>query len=63
MDRLDCEWVVLKPNDIVVRAFDGLKRMVHKEVDLSIKVGSQVLDPTFIVMDILPAYSCLLGRP
>ena len=42
--RLDCEGLVLKPNDIVVRAFDGSKRMVHGEVDLPIKVGSQVFN-------------------
>ena len=40
LDRLDYEGVVLKPSDIMVRAFDGLKRMVHIEVDLPIKVGS-----------------------
>ena len=39
LDRLDCEGVVLKPNDIIVRAFDRSKRMVHREVDLPIKVG------------------------
>ena len=40
LDRLDCEGLILKPSDIVVRAFDGSKRMVHGEVDLPIKVGS-----------------------
>ena len=40
LDRLDCDGLVLKPSDIVVRAFDGSKRMVHGEVDLPIKVGS-----------------------
>ena len=39
-DRIDCEGLVLNPSDIVVRAFDGSKRMVHGEVDLPIKVGS-----------------------
>ena len=29
LDRLDCEGVMLKPNDIIVRAFEGSKRMVH----------------------------------
>ena len=62
-DRLDCDGLVLKPSDIVVRAFDGSKRMVHGEVDLPIKVGSQVFNSTFYVMDIRHAYSCLLGRP
>ena len=34
LDRLDCEGLTLKPNNIVVRAFDGSKRMVHGEVDV-----------------------------
>ena len=63
MDRLDYEGLVLKPSDIVVRAFDGSKRMVHGEVDLPIKVGSQVFNSTFYVMDICSAYSFLLRRP
>ena len=63
LDKLDCEGVVLRPSDVVVRAFDGSKRLVHGEVDLPIKLGSQVFDSTFYVMDIRPAYSCLLGRP
>ena len=63
IDRLECEGLVLKPSDIVVRSFDGSKRIVHEEVNLQIKVGSQVFDSTFYVMDIRPSYSCLLGRP
>ena len=31
LDRLDCEGLVLKPSDIIVRAFDGSKRTVHGE--------------------------------
>ena len=52
LDRLDYEGVVLKPNDIIVRAFDGSKIMVHREVYLPIKVGSQIFESTFYVMDI-----------
>ena len=40
LDRLDCEGLTLKPSNIVVRAFDGSKRMVHGEVDILVKVGS-----------------------
>ena len=47
LDRLDCEGLELKPSNIVVRAFDGSKRMVHGEVDIPIKVGSQVFESTF----------------
>ena len=63
LDRLDCEGLTLKPSNIVVRAFDGSKRMVHGEVDIPIKVGTQTFDSTFYVMDIRPSYSFLLGRP
>ena len=62
-DRLDVEGLVLKPSDIVVRAFDDSKRTVLGELILPVKVGSQTFDSTFFVMDIRPAYSCLLGRP
>ena len=37
--------------------------MVHGEVDIPIKVGTQTFNSTFYVMDIRPLYSCLLGRP
>ena len=52
LDRLDCEGLVLKPSNIVVRAFDGSKRMVHGEVDIPVKVGSHTFASTFYVMDI-----------
>ena len=63
LDRLDCEGLTLKPSNIVVRDFDGSKRMVHGEVDIPVKVGSQTFESTFYVMDIRSAYSCLLGCP
>ena len=37
--------------------------MVHGEVDIPIKVGTEIFNSTFYVMDIRPSYSCLLGRP
>ena len=63
LDSIDYEDLVLKPTDIIVRAFDGSKRTVHGEVDLPIKVGSKIFNSTFCIMDICPAYSCLLGLP
>ena len=52
LDHLDCEGLILKPSNILVRAFDGSKRMVHREVDVPVKVGSQTFSSTFYVMDI-----------
>ena len=63
LDRLDCKGLTLKPSNIVVRTFDGSKRMVYGEEDIPIKVGTQTCDSTFYVMDIRPSNSCLVGRP
>ena len=45
LDRLDCEGVMLKPNNIIVRAFDRFRRMVHGEMDLPIKWVHRYLSP------------------
>ena len=37
--------------------------MVHGEVYIPVKVGSQNFESIFYVMDIRPSYSCLLDRP
>ena len=47
----------------LVRAFDGSRREVIGEIELPIQVGPCNFQVVFQVMDILPAYSCLLGRP
>jgi hypothetical protein len=46
-----------------VKAFDGSRRSVIGEVCLPVQIGPHTFDITFQVMDINPAYSCLLGRP
>ena len=61
--KLDCEGLILRPTDLVVRAFDGSKRAVFGEVELPVKIGPEVFKSVFYVMDIQPAYNCLLGRP
>ncbi|XP_058729317.1 uncharacterized protein LOC131601500 isoform X2 [Vicia villosa] len=61
--RIDYAGVELRPSELVVRAFDGSRRSVFGEVDLPIQVGPQIFTTTFYVMDIQPAYCCLLGRP
>ncbi|KAI5396366.1 hypothetical protein KIW84_062534 [Lathyrus oleraceus] len=61
--KLDCDGIILRPSNLVVRAFDGSKRAVFGEVEFPVKIGPQVFKITFYVMDIQPAYSCLLSRP
>ncbi|XP_050909193.1 uncharacterized protein LOC127122964 [Lathyrus oleraceus] len=41
--KLDCEGLILRPTDLVVRAFGGSKRAVFGEVELPIKIGPEKL--------------------
>lgn len=50
----------MKASILVVRDFDGSKRMVIGEVDLPILVGPHTILITFQVMDINPSYTFLL---
>ncbi|XP_028208392.1 uncharacterized protein LOC114391605 [Glycine soja] len=62
-DRLPFNASHLRPSSMVVRAFDGICWDVRGEIDLLIQIGPHICQITFQVMDINPAYSCLLGRP
>ncbi|XP_058729509.1 uncharacterized protein LOC131601660 [Vicia villosa] len=53
----------MRYSNVIVKAFDGSKKSVVGEVDFPICVGLSIFKITFQVMDIFPAYSCLLGRP
>ena len=53
----------MRPSAIVVRAFDGSRREVMGEIELPVQIGPCTFQVVFQVMDILPTYSCLLGRP
>ena len=63
LDKLPCDGAHLCPSTMIVRAFDRSRREVMGEIELPIKVRPCTFQVTFQVMDILPAYSCLLGRP
>ena len=52
----------LRSSSMVVRAFDGSRQDVRGEIDLLIHIGPHVYQIIFQVMDINPAYNCLLGR-
>ncbi|XP_050889657.1 uncharacterized protein LOC127094942 [Lathyrus oleraceus] len=53
----------MRYNGIIVKAFDGSRKTIIGEVYLPIGIGPHVFQITFQVMDIVLAYSCLLGRP
>lgn len=54
--------VDIKPSDVVVKAFDGSRRVIMGEIVLSMMVGPQQFQILFQVMDINLGYSSLLGR-
>ena len=53
--KLDYEGVMPRPNDLVVKAFDGSRRSVFGEVNFPVKIGPQTFKATFLVMDINPS--------
>ncbi|KAL5127907.1 hypothetical protein HKD37_14G040250 [Glycine soja] len=63
LEKLPSSASRLKPSSMVVRAFDGTRREVMGEIDIPIQIGPHTCNVVFHVMDINPAYSCLLGRP
>ncbi|XP_038695469.1 uncharacterized protein LOC119992750 [Tripterygium wilfordii] len=48
---------------MVVRAFDGTRREIMGEIEIPLEVANVTFNVPFVVMDISPTYSCLLGRP
>lgn len=63
LSKLNYQGAQMRYSGIIVKAFDGSRKSVIGEVDLPIWIGPYVFQITFQVMDIVPAYSCLLGRP
>ena len=63
LDKLPFDASHMRLSFMVVRAFDGSRCDVRGEIDLPIQIGPHTCQITFQVMDINPAYSCLLGRP
>ena len=53
----------MKSSAMIVGAFDGSKREVMGEIEIPIQIDPCTFEILFQVMDITPAYSCLLGRP
>ena len=61
--KLKYQGTPMRPSSIIVKAFDRSRKSVIGEVDLPIHIDPHLFQITFQVMDIVPAYRCLLGRP
>ncbi|XP_070020030.1 uncharacterized protein [Nicotiana sylvestris] len=53
----------IRPNNVCVRAFDGIKRDTIGEIDLILTIGPVDFEVTFQVLDMDTSYNFLLGRP
>ncbi|XP_050919685.1 uncharacterized protein LOC127137254 [Lathyrus oleraceus] len=61
--RLSYQAAPMRYNNVVVKEFNASRKTLIGEVDLPVKISLSEFQITFQVMDIHPAYSCLLGRP
>ena len=63
LTRLPVDRSYMKHSRTVVRAFDGTRQEVIGEIKIKMQIGLYAFTVEFQVMDILPSYNCLLGRP
>ncbi|XP_052874177.1 uncharacterized protein LOC108466257 [Gossypium arboreum] len=63
LNRLPIDSSHMKICHNVMRAFDGTERNVMGRIDIPLLIGPNMYEVEFLVMDIKPSYSCLLGRP
>ncbi|XP_038999487.1 uncharacterized protein LOC120125050, partial [Hibiscus syriacus] len=63
LKKLPVDSTLMRSCQSVVRAFDGTKREVLGKIDIPLTIGPAIYEVEFLVMDIMPTYNCLLGRP
>lgn len=59
MDQCSINQSFIRPSHIIIRAFEGTKKIVIRDIDLVIEIKSFL----FQVMDVHPPYFILLRRP
>ncbi|KAI5409419.1 hypothetical protein KIW84_055017 [Lathyrus oleraceus] len=63
LSKLSYQGTPMRYSSVILKAFDDSHKTVIGEVDLLLKIGPSDFKINFKVIDIHPAYSCLLGRP
>ncbi|XP_075088259.1 uncharacterized protein LOC142170283 [Nicotiana tabacum] len=63
LQRMDIETERIRPNNVCVHAFDGIKRVTIGEIDLILTIEPVDFEVTFQVLDMDTSYNFLLGRP
>ncbi|XP_070025401.1 uncharacterized protein [Nicotiana sylvestris] len=62
LQRMEIGTERIRPNNVCVRAFDGIKRDTIGEIDLILTIGPVDFEVTFQVLDMDTSYNYLLGR-
>ncbi|XP_070026096.1 uncharacterized protein [Nicotiana sylvestris] len=63
LQRMEIRTEIIRPNNVCVRAFDGIKRDTIGDIDLILTIGPIDFEVTFQVLDMDTSYNFLLGRP
>ncbi|KAE8716368.1 PCF11P-similar protein 4 [Hibiscus syriacus] len=63
LNRLHVDVSQMRVCGNAVRAFDGTKHKIMGKMIIPLRIGPTTFEVEFVVMDIHPSYSCLLGRP
>ncbi|XP_075100194.1 uncharacterized protein LOC142176423 [Nicotiana tabacum] len=63
LQRMEIGTERIQPNNVCVRAFDGIKRDTIGEIDSILTIGHVDFEVTFQVLDMDTSYNFLLGRP
>ncbi|XP_009590089.1 uncharacterized protein [Nicotiana tomentosiformis] len=63
LQRMKIRTERIRPNNVCVRAFDGVKQDTIGEIDLILTIGPVDFEVTIQVLDMDTSYNFLLGRP
>ncbi|XP_075111397.1 uncharacterized protein LOC107791361 [Nicotiana tabacum] len=63
LQRMEIRTERIRPNNVCVRDFDGIKRDTIGEIDLILTISPVDFEVTFQVLDMDTSYNFLLGRP
>lgn len=63
LSRMDVDNAMIRPNSMMVWAFDDTKASACREIDLKILVSLYKFEISFVTVDIPVVFNLLLGRP
>lgn len=63
LSRIGVDNSFIRPNGMMVRAFDGTKTSGCREIDLKVLIGPCEFEIPFVVIDIPAVFNLLLGHP